>query len=124
VRFGFGRCLLALLAVLAAALIALPADRAALRASLCGACVALVHGALYYAVARWAWTRSDAAFLRATLGGMAGRLVTVPAAAVVLVTTLRLEIVPFAATLAGTLMAVLVAETAVFYRLTARKAGA
>ncbi len=118
---SFGRPFqIALLAVLAGTAFA-PATQGAMRAALLGVLLAAADGLAFHALAVLAWRRSNRTFLRATLGGMAVRLVVVPALAAALIWSLSLPVAPFAAALAATLVVFLVIETVVLHRLTGRR---
>lgn len=118
---SFGRPFqIAVLAVLAGTAFA-PATQGAMRAALLGVLLAAADGLAFHALAVLAWRRSNRTFLRATLGGMAVRLVVVPALAAALIWSLSLPVAPFAAALAATLVVFLVIETVVLHRLTGRR---
>lgn len=120
----FGRFLLALLVVCAAASAALPSDLAAPRAALLGVSVALFNAVVFHALTIWGRKRSNRAFMRATLAGMTLRLVAVPVLVALILTVIEIPAAPFAGALLASLAVLLVVETAVVYRLTAPGAAA
>jgi hypothetical protein len=85
-------------------------------AALAGAGLAVANTVAAYALVRWSSTRSTAAFMRAVLGGMLGRMAVMLGAVVAAVSLLGLPEVPLAVSLLSYFVVFLVFELAVAHR--------
>jgi hypothetical protein len=102
----------------------LPLDEAERRAAALGAFVATVNAVAAYALVLWSEGRSTAAFVRAVLGGMAGRMAVMLAAVVGAVLFLELPRVPLATSLLGYFVVLLALELTIVHHRTSAPRGA
>ena len=102
----------------------LPLDSRGRWAAACGAALAAVNALLAYYLVVWSEGRSNGAFFRAVLGGMAGRMALLLGAVLLAVLFLDLPKVPLAASLLSYFVVLLVLELAVVHRRTSTPRGA
>ena len=102
----------------------LPLDARGRRAAACGAALAAVNALAAYFLVVWSEGRSTAAFFRAVLGGMAGRMALMLGAVLAAVLLLDLPKVPFATSLLGYFVVLLVLELTVVHKRTSLPRGA
>ena len=96
----------------------LPLDARGRGAAAFGASLAALNALLAYFLVVWSEGRSTAAFFRAVLGGMAGRMALMLGAVLLAVLLLDLPKVPLAASLLSYFVVLLVLELAVVHKRT------
>jgi hypothetical protein len=102
----------------------LPLDGQGRRAAAFGAALATVNALAAYFLVVWSEGRTTAAFFRAVLGGMTGRMAVMLGAVLVGVLVLDLPKVPLATSLLGYFVVLLVLELAIVHHRTSGPRGA
>lgn len=91
-------------------------------ASVGGALLAAVNATLAHGLNRWAMGRSDRTFFNVVLGGMAARLLVVPALAALAIAAFDLDPRAFVVTFVSLLVVFLAVEMTILVRSTAHRA--
>jgi len=102
----------------------LPLDAPTRWAAVYGGALAAANALVAYFLVVWSEGRSTAVFLRAVLGGMAGRMALMLAAVMAAVLLLDLPKVPLVASLLGYFVVLLVLELTVVHKRTSLPRGA